>query len=40
MKENIYTDNIISGCNQEREAVACYQEARLIMNDSHFNLRL
>ena len=39
MKENIYVDNIISGCDQEQEAVAYYQEARSIMDDAHFNLR-
>ena len=39
MKENIYVDNIISGCNQQLEAVDYYKKARLIMNEAHFNLR-
>ena len=39
MKENIYVDNVISGCDQEPEAVDYYKEARTIMNAAHFNLR-
>lgn len=39
MKENIYVDNVISGCDQELEAVDYYKEARSIMNEAHFNLR-
>ena len=39
MKENIYVDNIISGCDQELEALAYYKEARSLMNEAHFNLR-
>ena len=39
MKENIYVDNVISGCNEEQDVVDYYQEARSIMNDAHFNLR-
>ena len=32
-------DNIISGCDQELEALAYYKDARSIMNEAHFNLR-
>ena len=39
MKENIYVDNFISGCNEEQDAVDCYGEARSIMKEAHFNLR-
>ena len=39
MKEYLYVDNIISGCDQELEALAYYKEARSIMNEAHFNLR-
>ena len=39
MKENIYVDNIISGCNEEQDTVGYYEEARSIMNEAHFNLR-
>ena len=39
MKENIYVDNVISGCDQELEALDYYKEARSIMNEAHFNLR-
>ena len=39
MKENIYVDNVISGCDQELEALDYYKEARSIMNEALFNLR-
>ena len=39
MKRNLYVDNVISGCDQELEALAYYKEARSIMNEAHFNLR-
>ena len=39
MKENIYVDNVISGCNEEQNAVDYYGEARSIMKEAHFNLR-
>ena len=39
MKENIYVDNVISGCNEEKDAVDYYVEAQSIMNEAHFNLR-
>lgn len=38
MKENLYVGNVISGCDQEPEALAYYKEARSIMNEAHFNL--
>ena len=37
IKENIYVDNVISGCDQELEALAYYKEARSIMNEANFN---
>lgn len=39
MKQNLYVDNIISGCNTEEQAVQYYKEARSIMNRAKFNLR-
>ena len=39
MKENLYVDNVISGCDQELDALVYYKEARSIMNEAHFNLR-
>ena len=34
MKENLYVDNVISGCDQELEVLAYYKEARSIMNEA------
>ena len=39
MKNNIYVDNILSGCNTEREILNYYTEAREIMGQAKFNLR-
>ena len=39
MKENLYVDNLISGCDTEVDAVAYYEEARSTMNQGKFNLR-
>ena len=39
MKQNIYVDNVISGCATTSQAVQYYKESRLIMNDAKFNLR-
>ena len=39
MKENIYVDNILSGCNAEEELVQYYTQARTIMGKAKFNLR-
>jgi hypothetical protein len=38
MKDNIYVDNIISGCDQETDSILCYNDARSIMHNAHFNL--
>ena len=38
MKQNLYVDNIISGCNTEEQAVQYYKEARSIMDQAKFNL--
>ena len=38
IKDNIYVDNIISGCDQETESLLYYNEARSIMQDAHFHL--
>ena len=34
MKENIYVDNVLSGCNEEQNVVDYYEEARSIMKDA------
>lgn len=39
MKKNIYVDNILSGCNTEREILNYYTEAKEIMAQARFNLR-
>jgi transposase InsO family protein len=39
MKENLYVDNLISGCDTEAEAINYYDEARSIMSQGNFNLR-
>ena len=39
MKENLYVDNVISGCDHELEALAYYKEAQSILSEAHFNLR-
>ena len=39
MKQNIYVDNILSGCNTEAELIQYYTEAREIMGKAKFNLR-
>ena len=39
MKENLYVDNLISGCDTEVDAVAYYEEARSTMSHGKFNLR-
>ena len=35
----MYVDNVISGCNEEQDAVDYYGKARSIMKEAHFNLR-
>ena len=39
MKENLYVDNLISGCDTEVDAVVYYEEARSTMSQGKFNLR-
>jgi len=39
MKQNIYVDNILSGCNTEAEIMQCYTQARDLMGKAKFNLR-
>ena len=38
IKDNIYVDNIISGCDQETDSILYYNDARSIMHNAHFNL--
>ena len=37
--QNLYVDNILSGCSTEEESVAFYTEARTILSEANFNLR-
>ena len=39
MKENLYVDNVITGCNTDTEALRYYQESRSVMAEAKFNLR-
>jgi len=39
IKRNLYVDNVISGCQSEKEILHYYAEARAVMSDAHFNLR-
>ena len=39
MKQNIYVDNILSGCDTEAEIIQYYIQAREIMGKARFNLR-
>ena len=39
MKQNIYVDNILSGCDTEAELMQYYTQAREIMGKAKFNLR-
>ena len=39
IKQNLYVDNIISGCSSEEAATQYYHQAREIMKDANFNLR-
>ena len=38
IKENIYIDNMLSGCNTEAEILEYYSQARSIMGQAGFNL--
>ena len=37
--QNLYVDNILSGCPTEEESVAYYTEARTALSEANFNLR-
>ena len=39
MQDNLYVDNVISGCNSEKDAVHYYKQSRTIMSQANFNLR-
>ena len=39
IRNNMYVDNVISGCDQETDIISYYQESRSIMNAANFNLR-
>ena len=39
IEDNLYVDNVISGCNLETEAVDYYNQARSILSQAKFNLR-
>ena len=38
MKQNLYVDNMITGCSTEELAIPYSYEARKIMSDANFNL--
>ena len=38
MKTNLYVNNLISGCNSEKEAIDYYKKARFILCEAKFNL--
>ena len=39
MKQNMYVDNILSGCNTEDELQVYYKQSRELMSQANFNLR-
>ncbi|MCY3927479.1 MAG: A17 family peptidase [Acidobacteria bacterium] len=39
MQNNLYVDNVISGCNSESDVVHYYKKSRSIMSQANFNLR-
>ena len=39
MRENVYVDNVLSGCNTEDELLVYYTQSRDIMSQAKFNLR-
>lgn len=39
MQQNLYVDNIISGCPTEDSVIQYFREARAIMSEANFNLR-
>ncbi|XP_065911201.1 uncharacterized protein [Dysidea avara] len=36
---NLYVDNVVTGCNTEKEAVQFYRQARSMLSEAKFNLR-
>lgn len=39
IRDHMYVDNVISGCDRETDIISYYHEARLIMNAANFNLQ-
>ena len=39
MRDNVYVDNILSGCSTEEELLAYYSQSRDLMSQAKFNLR-
>ena len=39
MRNNLYVDNIISGCQSEEDVILYYKDAKHIMSKANFNLR-
>ncbi|XP_048582690.1 uncharacterized protein LOC116603367 [Nematostella vectensis] len=39
MRDNLYVDNIITGCETHQEALSYYDESRSVMTEAKFNLR-
>jgi len=39
IRDNMYVDNVISGCDQETNIISYYQASKSIMNAANFNLR-
>lgn len=39
VQNNLYVDNVISGCNSEKDAMHYYKQSRTIMSQANFNLR-
>ena len=39
MRNNLYVDNIISGCQSEEDVILYYKDAKHIMSEANFNLR-
>ena len=37
--QNLYVDNILSGCSTEEELLTYYTEARTTLSEANFNLR-
>ena len=39
LKENLYVDNIVTGCDTDKDALSYYEHSRSVMADAKFNLR-